>query len=335
MPNPGYYPNARLGLGDCTPQPFFFSFSFSSLHHTYHPIHPGLFCFFLSVFFPSCWSRDPQTSPTMPPLHSSPHHREKSNHYIPSHVPIMEGDAGRRYSGAQRHRHAHAENPIGTSTSTSPRSPHTPYPLPYHHHHHHLPKSHPQPPSITIDEQQPTRQRHSLPDVVVSPGPRSPAARTRFVSLPLSLLPLPRAEITESDRLERACGRVPAAFLRVPLRDDPPPSSPHQPRRNGASDAPMAPKWPHWTLVLRIKRVLRREGKDVRDYVEAAQIDEMFHRDVEERARRESEHARMARVRAGKEPESADFGDENTRWCLLFSWLWVELTCAQMCLVCR
>jgi hypothetical protein len=224
----------------------------------------------------------------------------------------MEGDAGRRYSGAQRHRHAHAENPIGTSTSTSPRSPHTPYPLPYHHHHHHLPKSHPQPPSITIDEQQPTRQRHSLPDVVVSPGPRSPAARTRFVSLPLSLLPLPRAEITESDRLERACGRVPAAFLRVPLRDDPPPSSPHQPRRNGASDAPMAPKWPHWTLVLRIKRVLRREGKDVRDYVEAAQIDEMFHRDVEERARRESEHARMARVRAGKEPESADFGDENT-----------------------
>jgi len=42
--------------------------------------------------------------------------------------------------------------------------------------------------------------------------------------------------------------------------------------------------------VLRIKRALRREGKDVRDYVEVAQIDELFHRDVEERARREREH---------------------------------------------
>lgn len=235
------------------------------------------------------------------PLHtSSPHHPH--HHYIPSHAPIMEGDAGRRYSGAQRHKQQHAESPNGTSSpsSTSPRSPRTPYPLPYHHL---LSKTHAAPsfldiPSTIIDD----RQRHSLPDVVAPP---SAATRTRFVSLPLSLLPVPRAEITESDRLERACGRVPAALLRVPLRDDPPPSSPHQPRGTNDVHVPMAPKWPHWTLVLRIKRVLRREGKDVRDYVEAAQIDEMFRRDVEERARRE----------ARKESES---GDENSRWCFLF-----------------
>jgi len=151
-------------------------------------------------------------------------------------------------------------------------------------------------------------------------------ARARFVSLPtivnanavpyapLLSLPLPRVETTECDRLERACGRVPAALLRV--RDDPPPSSPHQPRGDGALPPP-APKWPHWTLILRIKRALRRDGKDVRDYVEAAQIDELFHRDVEERARREHEYARKARVRAGKEP--ADF-NENAR-LYPFSWL--------------
>jgi hypothetical protein len=122
--------------------------------------------------------------------------------------------------------------------------------------------------------------------------------------------------MTECDRLERACGRVPAALLRV--RDDPPPSSPHQPRGDGAPPPPPAPKWPHWTLVLRIKRALRRDGKDVRDYVEAAEIDELFHRDVEERTRRELEHARMARVRAGKEPPAEEF-DENTRLCSIFS----------------
>jgi hypothetical protein len=314
MPNPGYFPNARLGLGETDPSAFLFLVLVLVL--CIIPYHPTLGCFLFVCLLLFSFPFLPaglgilNIPPTMPPLHTSPHHREKSHHYIPSHVPIMEGDAGRRYSGAQRHRHAHAENPNGTSTS--PRSPHTPYPLPYHHHL--LPKSHhpPQPPFLDVPsaiDDPPIRQRQSLPDVVVSPGPRSPSARARFVSLPL-----PRAEITECDRLERACGRVPAAFLRVPLRDDQPPSSPHQPRRNGAHDAPMAPKWPHWTLVLRIKRVLRRDGKDVRDYVEAAQIDEMFRRDVEERARRESEHARMARVRAGK--ESADL-DENTRLCLL------------------
>ena len=273
------------------------------------------------------------------------HHSSNYNHhFIPTHVPIMEGDAGRRYSGAQRHRH---ENPNGVSNSPclSPRSPHSPYPLPCHHGR--SSKIHPKfppppfldggggsggdlPVAAAIDDS--PRQRHSMPDVVYTHGPRfssdpsmaTHGARARFVSLPaivananatpyapLLSLPLPRVEMTECDRLERACGRVPAALLRI--RDDPPPSSPHQPRGDGAPPPP-APKWPHWTLVLRIKRALRRDGKDIRDYVEAAQIDELFHRDVEERARREHEHARMARVRAGKEP--ADF-DENTRLCTL------------------
>ena len=60
--------------------------------------------------------------------------------------------------------------------------------------------------------------------------------------------------------------------------------------------------------MLRIKRALRRDGKDVWDYVEAAQIYELFHSDVGECAWCELEHVRMARVRAGKEP--TDF-DEN------------------------
>jgi hypothetical protein len=61
--------------------------------------------------------------------------------------------------------------------------------------------------------------------------------------------------------------------------------------------------------VLRIKRVLRKDGKDIRDYVEAGQIDELFHQDVEERARRERERARMARMRNGQELSNFD---ENT-----------------------
>ena len=284
-------------------------------------------------------------------LHPSPHcdrsidHQNNYNHFhFPPHATIMEGDAGRRYSGAQRHRRENM-NEASNPPCLSPRSPHSPYPLPYNHG---RSKFHPkspfldggnnsgEPPPSAIDQpllsSPSSRQRHSMPDVVYTHGPRIPSsssmshgttalhgARARFVSLPaisndhsapyapLLSLPLPRVETTECDRLERACGRVPAALLRV--RDDPPPSSPHQPRGDGAPPPP-APKWPHWTLVLRIKRALRRDGKDVRDYVEAAQIDEMFHRDVEERARREHEHARMARVRAGKEP--ADF-DENAR----------------------
>jgi hypothetical protein len=274
------------------------------------------------------------------PLHPSPHCDRFADHhyYLPSHAPIMEGDAGRRYSGAQRHRRENL-NEASNSPCLSPRSPHSPYPLPYHHGRSKFHSKFPPPPFLdgggssgepsasAIDQpllsSPSSRQRHSMPDVVYTHGPRRPSspsaihgARARFVSLPaisnapyappLSL-PLPRVETTECDRLERACGRVPAALLRV--RDDPPPSSPHQPRGDGAAPPP-APKWPHWTLVLRIKRALRRDGKDVRDYVEAAQIDELFLRDVEERARREHEHARMARVRAGKEP--ADF-DENAR----------------------
>jgi hypothetical protein len=59
-----------------------------------------------------------------------------------------------------------------------------------------------------------------------------------------------------------------------------------------------------------MKRALRGDGKDIRDYVEADQIDELIRRDVEERTRRELERGWMARVRSGQELSDSD---ENTR----------------------
>jgi hypothetical protein len=87
---------------------------------------------------------------------------------------------------------------------------------------------------------------------------------------------------TECDRLDRACARATTALLRI--RDEPPPSSLHQPRRDSPPPT-LAPKWAHWAPVLRIKRTLCKDGKDICDYVEAPQIDELYHRDVEERGR--------------------------------------------------
>jgi hypothetical protein len=74
--------------------------------------------------------------------------------------------------------------------------------------------------------------------------------------------------------------------------------------------------------VLRIKRVLRNEGKDIRDYVEAGQIDELYHRDIEERARREQERARMARMRTAQELSDSD---DNIRSCFFFSRRYIGL----------
>jgi hypothetical protein len=68
--------------------------------------------------------------------------------------------------------------------------------------------------------------------------------------------------------------------------------------------------------VLRIKRVLRKDGKDIGDYVEAGQIDELYHRDVEERMTRERERGRMARMRTGQDLSDSN---ENTRSCFLYS----------------
>ena len=169
---------------------------------------------------------------------------------------------------------------------------------------------------------EPLPSRHSVLDMVYKHGPRFPSsslhggmtmhgARARFVSLPAVISSFPKID-TECDRLERACGRAPTALLRI--RDDLPPSSPHQPRGDG-SPPTLAPKWAHWALVLRIKRALRRDGKDIRDYVEAAQIDELYHRDVEERARRERERGHMAHMRAGQEP--SDFDENTARLCSL------------------
>lgn len=237
---------------------------------------------------------------------------------------LMEPDAGRRSFGAQRHRR---ENGPPTSPTRSP------YPLPYYHLRNkiHLKSLDGRDPesSITTDERdEPLASsssrhlRHSVPDITSKHGPRfqpssSPSslfthngaihgARARFVSLPAVVSSFPRID-TECDRLERACGRTPTALLRV--RDDQPPSSPHQPRGDGPPP-PLVPKCSHWELVLRIKRALRRDGKDIRDYLEAGQINDLYHRDVDERARRERERGRMARIRAGQEPSQTD---ESTR----------------------
>jgi hypothetical protein len=246
------------------------------------------------------------------------------DHSLALSQPVIDGDAGRRYLGAHRHRR---ENGALVSPNLSPTR--FPYPLPYSHPR--TAKFHRDPellihPSSTDEPSLPSSSpprhlRHSVPDVIYKHGPRIPSSsslsfhggpaaihgtRARFVSLPAVVSSFPNID-TECDRLERACGRTPMAHLR--LRDDPPPSSPHQPRGNGPPP-PLAPKWSHWALVLRIKRALRRDGKDIRDYVEADQIDELFRRDVEERGRRERERGRMARMRSGQEQSDSD---ENTR----------------------
>ncbi|KAH9996968.1 Rho GTPase activation protein [Russula compacta] len=225
-------------------------------------------------------------------------------------------DAGRRYVGPHR-QSAASINPTLSPTSS-------PYPLPYYlprtkFHQNFLNAADPTiPPTDQPSSESSSRHlRHSAPDLIYGHGPRLPSsfsslhhrassvthdARARFVSLPAAVSFTPRID-TECDRLERACGRAPTALLRV--RDELPPSSPHQPRGDGPPPS-LAPKWPHLHLVLRIKRALRRDGKDIRDYVEAEQINELYHHDVEERARRERERGRMARMRAGQESSDCD-----------------------------
>jgi hypothetical protein len=275
------------------------------------------------------------------PFHPSSHvsfSLHPMDHSLAPPNPIIDTDAGRRYLGAQRHRR---ENGALISPSLSPTC--SPYPLPYHHPR--ITKIHPkfatiaataplsstdEPSSLPSSSSPPRHLRHSVPDVIYKNAPRIPSsspsslhggpgqgaingARARFVSLPAVVSSFPKID-TECDRLERACGRAPMTHLR--LRDDPPPSSPHQPRGNGPPP-PLAPKWSHWALVLRIKRALRADGKDIRDYVEADQIDELFRRDVEERAMRERERGRMARMRSGQEQSDSD---ENTRPSSLSFW---------------
>jgi hypothetical protein len=85
----------------------------------------------------------------------------------------------------------------------------------------------------------------------------------------------------ECGRLKRTCGRAPLMllFLRTHSGDnDLLPSSPLQPHPGGDGGPPprLAPKWSYWELVLRIKRVLHKDGKDIRDYVEAGRIDELY-----------------------------------------------------------
>jgi hypothetical protein len=156
-----------------------------------------------------------------------------------------------------------------------------------------------------------------LPDVICKHGPHIPSfsshacpgvvhgACARFVSLPAVVSSFSKID-TECDRLERACGH---ALARLRLCDDPPPSSLHQLCGNGPPP-PLAPKLPHWALVLHMKRALRGNGKDICDYVEADQIDELICRDIEERTWRELKRGWMAHVRSGQELSDSD---ENTR----------------------
>ncbi|KAI0264224.1 hypothetical protein BC834DRAFT_276361 [Gloeopeniophorella convolvens] len=212
-------------------------------------------------------------------------------------------DPGRRFPGAQRRtRDRSATGPA------SPRSPRAPYPSPIHTPrktaalHFASPRF---PPPDLGDDDDPARARGlsvpELPRAPRLPPGHSHGARARFVSLPASL-GLPRID-TECDRLERACGRTPRL-----------PPTPHQVRGvqpSAPAPAPVlpAPKWPLWPLLVQIKRLLRAEGKDVRDYLEACDLDAMWRADVEQRQRRERERAHMARMRSGQEPS---IFDENT-----------------------
>src|SRR5216683_4224096 len=144
---------------------------------------------------------------------------------LPPPQPLIDPDAGRRYLGAHRHRRDNAP------TLSPTRSP---YPLPSYH----LCNTHPEPsittpplPATVEPSSAPRHLRHSVPDVIYKHGPRIPSssshacpgavhgARARFVSLPAVVSSFPKID-TECDRLERACGRAPAAHLR--LHDDPP-----------------------------------------------------------------------------------------------------------------
>jgi hypothetical protein len=268
-------------------------------------------------------------------------------------VCSIQSDAGRPCFHHRHRRDNHRPHGTYPAHISPTRSP---YPLPYHHPSSKTPFLDGQPSTATTDdplvasESSPSLRhlRHSLPDVIYKHGPRVPSsssplhtgaiygARARFVSLPAVISSFPGID-TECDRLERACGRAPptAVFLRTrggSGDNDLPPSSPHQPRRgdDGGPPPPLAPKWSHWELVLRIKRVLRNDGKDIRDYVEAGQIDQLYHQDIEERARREQERARMAKMRTGQELSDSD---DNTRSCFLschyigFIWADTLVTC--------
>lgn len=254
---------------------------------------------------------------------------------MPHNLIDLKVDPRRRYVGA--HRHSRETPAASISPTLSPTS--SPYPLPYY-----LPRSKihqnllngADPTTAPTDQPSSSSSsrhlRHSAPDVIYGHGPRLPSsfsslhhrgssvshgARARFASLPAVVSSIPRID-TECDRLERACGRAPIALLRI--RDELPPSSPHQPRGDGPPPS-LAPKWPHLQLVLRIKRALRRDGKDIRDYIEAEQINELYHRDVEERARRERERGRMARMRAGQESSDCDGKTRSYPFFICF-WNW-------------
>jgi len=58
-----------------------------------------------------------------------------------------------------------------------------------------------------------------------------------------------------------------------------------------------------------MKHALRGDGKDIRDYIEADQINELIRWDVEEHTWRELERGWMAHVRSGQKLSDSD---ENT-----------------------
>jgi len=77
------------------------------------------------------------------------------------------------------------------------------------------------------------------------------------------------------------------------------------------------PKWFHWALVLHIKHVLRADGKDICNYIEADQIDELFRWDIEERTQREHEHGGMAHMYSSQELSDSDENTHSSFWNVL------------------
>jgi len=70
-------------------------------------------------------------------------------------------------------------------------------------------------------------------------------------------------------------------------------------------------------LVLHIKCALHADGKDIRNYVEADQIDELFHWDIEERTGRECEHSSPSTPDLALKPNPHPYAIKTTYTALL------------------
>ncbi|KAI0314840.1 Rho GTPase activation protein [Amylostereum chailletii] len=67
-------------------------------------------------------------------------------------------------------------------------------------------------------------------------------------------------------------------------------------------NVPEAPKWPYTDVLVRLKNILRLDGRNVKDYIDLEDYEAMYRADVQERERREATRSHIARMRAGLEP---------------------------------